>query len=43
MISENGLHLVPDYRAESTVATVTGTLTSANYVTACSRWPRTRR
>ena len=30
MIGENSLHLVPDYRAESTVATVTGTLTSAN-------------
>ncbi|MDX3192531.1 ATP-binding protein [Streptomyces sp. MN03-5084-2B] len=31
MTGEAGLHLVPDYRAESTVATVTGTLTSANW------------
>ncbi|MEV4049753.1 ATP-binding protein [Amycolatopsis sp. NPDC049688] len=30
MNSENGLHLVPDHRAESTVATLTGTLTSDN-------------
>jgi hypothetical protein len=31
MTAETGLRLVPDYRAESTVATLTGTLTLANY------------
>ncbi|UOX85870.1 ATP-binding protein [Amycolatopsis sp. FBCC-B4732] len=31
MSTENGLHLVPSYRAESTVATLTGTLTTASY------------
>ncbi|SED63137.1 hypothetical protein SAMN04489727_8659 [Amycolatopsis tolypomycina] len=31
MTSENGLHLVPDHRAESTVATLTGALTATTY------------